>query len=53
MNLTAENLTKWAIAGGLLYAMYRFAPSALVKTAVVGVAGVAVAKQIPFVSSVI
>lgn len=50
--MNTDLMMKLAIAAGVLYAAYRFAPSAVVKTAVVGVAGVIAAKQIPYVKDV-
>lgn len=35
-----KQLVNLAIAGGLLFAAYKFAPNATVKTAVLGVAGI-------------
>ncbi|MBN8506135.1 MAG: hypothetical protein J0L58_16850 [Burkholderiales bacterium] len=52
MNLS-DNLTKLAIALGICYAAYRFAPMAAVKAAAVGVAGTIVAKQLPYVGDVL
>lgn len=49
--LDAQKLMPLAIAGGLLWAAYKFAPNAAVKTAVLGVAGVVAAKQIPYVQA--
>ncbi|MFA7399121.1 MAG: hypothetical protein WCZ98_01440 [Sideroxydans sp.] len=43
-------LIKLAITGAALYAAYRYAPNAAVKTAVLGVAGVVVARNTPFVN---
>lgn len=51
--MDTTKLVPLAIAGGLLYAAYRFAPNAVVKSAVLGVAGVVVAKQIPYVNQYI
>lgn len=38
------------IAAGIVFAAIKFAPNASVKTAALGVAGVLVASQIPYVS---
>lgn len=38
-----------AIAAGLAFAVYKFAPNAMVKTAALGVLGTVIAKQIPYV----
>lgn len=50
MNLTTSQITKLAIALGVVYAVYRFVPNAAAKAAALGVGGVIVAKQIPYVS---
>lgn len=42
-------LTKVAIALGIAYGIYKFAPSQMVKAAALGVAGTIVARQIPYV----
>lgn len=47
MNTAA--LTKTAIALGVTYLVYRFVPNSAVKAASLGVAGVIVAKNVPFV----
>lgn len=44
---TQQQLMRLAIAAGALYAAYRFIPNAAAKAAVLGVAGVVAAKQIP------
>lgn len=41
--------TKLAIAGGILFAAYKFAPNAMVKGGILSVAAVIAAKQIPYV----
>jgi hypothetical protein len=46
--MDVQKLMPVAIAAGLLFAAYRFAPNAAVKTAVLGVAGVVAAKQLPY-----
>lgn len=45
--------TKLAIAGGMLFAAYKFSDNKLVQGAAVSVASVIVAKHIPFVKEVI
>lgn len=40
---------KLAIAGGFLFAAYKFAPNAIVKGGVLSIAAVVVAKQLPYV----
>lgn len=42
-------LTKLAIAGGILFAIYKFAPNQEIKAMALGAAGVVAAKQIPYV----
>lgn len=44
-----QKLVGIGIALGICYAVYKFAPNALAKTAAVGVAGTIVAKQVPYV----
>ena len=51
--MSQSELTKMAIALGILYAAYRFVPNAAVKAAVLGVAGVVVAKNVPVVKDYI
>lgn len=50
MNLTTAQLTKLGIALGICYAVYRYVPNQQVKAAILGVGGVIIAKQIPYVS---
>ncbi len=45
------NYTNLAIAGGILYAAWKFAPNATVKGAAISVAAVIAAKQIPYVKN--
>lgn len=45
--------TKLAIAGGILYAAYKFAPNAMIKGGVLSVAAVIAAKQIPYINEYI
>ncbi len=40
---------KLAIAGGIVYAAYKFGPNQAVKAMALGVGGVIAAKQIPYV----
>lgn len=42
-----------AIAAGLIFAAIKFSPNASVKAAALGVAGVIVAKQIPYIQDLI
>lgn len=46
-------LMKLGIALGAVYAVYRFAPNPAVKAASLGVAGLIVAKQVPYVKDVL
>jgi len=43
-------LIKLAITGAALWAAYRFAPNTMVKTAVLGVAGVVAVRNTPIVN---
>lgn len=47
-----DYLKKIAIAGAVLYGIYRFAPNSAVKAMALGAAGGIVAKQTPFVKDV-
>lgn len=49
--MNTEALTKLAIAAGVTFAVYKFVPNAAVKAAALGVIGVMVAKQVPYVSN--
>jgi hypothetical protein len=51
--MDTANLTKLAIAGGIIFAAIKFAPNALVKAGAAGVAAMIVAKQIPYVQDVL
>jgi hypothetical protein len=51
--MNTEQLTKLAIGLGILYAVYRFGPNQAVKAATLGIMGVAVAKQVPYVKDVV
>lgn len=48
--MTQEQLMGMAIAGGILFAAYKFGPSA-VKAGAVAVAAVMVAKRIPYLNT--
>ena len=50
MNLTSSQLTKLGVALGICYAAYTFGPPP-VKAMALGVAGVIVGKQVPYVSA--
>ncbi len=44
------DITKLAIAGGILFAAYKFAPNAMVKGGVLSVAAVILAKKVPYIN---
>jgi len=44
--------TKLAIAGGILFAAWKFAPNAIIKGGALSIAAVIIAKQIPYVNEV-
>jgi hypothetical protein len=46
-------LIKIGLAGGVLYAIYRFAPNPQVKAMALGAAGVIAAKQLPYVKDIV
>ena len=46
-------LMKTGLALAVVYAIYKFAPQSAVKAAALGVGGVIVAKQLPFVKDAI
>ena len=48
--MDTKQLMNLAIGAGILFAAWKFAPNASVKTAVLGVAGVLVAKNTPIVN---
>lgn len=47
MNLTQGEMTKMAIALGMLYAVYKFVPHPAAKAAALGVAGMVIARKVP------
>lgn len=51
--MTSTDLTKLAIAGAILFGVYKFVPNHAAKAMVLGVAGVMVGKQLPYVSDVL
>jgi hypothetical protein len=51
--VNSADMTKLAIAAGILYAAYKFVPNQAVKAMALGAAGVVVAKQLPYVKDVI
>lgn len=48
-----QSLMKAGIALGIVYAVYRFVPNAAVKAAALGVGGMIVAKQVPYLNEAI
>lgn len=46
------NLVPLAIAGAILFGIYKYAPSPALKAMALGAAGAIVAKQIPYVQDV-
>lgn len=50
MNLTTSQLTKIAIALGGCFAVYKFVGHPAAKAMALGVAGVIVGKQVPYIS---
>jgi hypothetical protein len=52
LEMTQADLMKLAIAGGILFAGYKFGPG-FVKAGCLAVGAVAVAKRIPYVSAVL
>lgn len=51
--MNTEALTKIGIALAIVYGVYKFVPNAAVKAAALGVGGMIVAKQIPYVNEAI
>lgn len=51
--MNSSDLTKLAVAAGMLYGVWKFAPNDAVKAMALGVAGVIAAKKLPFVKDVI
>lgn len=49
--MNSADLTKLGIALGATFAVYKFVPNAAVKAAALGVMGVIVARQVPYVST--
>lgn len=50
--MNTDLMMRLAIAAGILYVGYRFAPNAAVKAMVLGAGGAIAAKQIPYVKDV-
>lgn len=51
--MNSDVLMKLAIGGAVLFAVYKFAPNQAIKAMALGAAGVAVAKQLPYVKDVV
>lgn len=51
--MSQSELTKLAMALGILYGVYKFAPHQAIKAAALGVAGVVVAKNVPVLRDLI
>ena len=51
--MSQSELTKLAMALGILYGVYKFAPHQAIKAAALGVAGVVVAKNVPVLKDLI
>ncbi|UQV43958.1 hypothetical protein KIV45_18925 [Janthinobacterium lividum] len=51
--MTQSEMTKLAMALGILYGVYKFVPNQLAKAAALGVAGVILAKRTPILKDVI
>jgi hypothetical protein len=49
MNLTTSEMTSIAIGLGICFAAFKFLHNPAIKAAALGVAGVIVAKQVPYV----
>ena len=50
--MNTADLTKLGFAAAILFGIYKFVPNQAAKAAVLGVAGVIAAKQIPYVKDV-
>lgn len=50
MNLTSSEITKAGLGLAVCFAIYKFVPHQAAKAAALGVAGVIVAKRLPYVS---
>jgi hypothetical protein len=51
MNLTSAQMTQLAIALAACYAVIKFVPNQQAKAAALGVGGVIIAKQLPYLST--
>ncbi len=50
MNLTTAEMTTVGIALAICFAAYKFLPNAAMKAAALGIGGVVIAKQVPYLS---
>lgn len=53
MNMTSSEITKAGLGLAICFAIYKFVPHQAAKAAALGVAGVIVAKRLPYVSDAI
>lgn len=51
--MDSQTLMKFAIGGAVLFGIYKLAPAQWMKAMALGAAGVAVAKQIPYVNEIV
>lgn len=51
--MDSATMTKMALGGAVLFAIYKFVPNQAVKAMALGAAGVMVAKQLPYVKDAI
>lgn len=51
MNLSSSQVTKLGLGLGICFAVYKFIPHPAAKAAALGVAGVIVGKQVPYLSA--
>jgi hypothetical protein len=47
--MLSSDYMKMAVALGIIYAVYRFVPNQMAKAAALGVGGVIIAKNVPYV----
>lgn len=51
--MSQSEMTKLAMAFGILYGVYKFVPNQLAKAAALGVAGVIIGKRVPVLKDVL
>lgn len=51
--MNTANISKIAIGAGIAYAVYKYVDNTAVKSAALGVLGLIVAKQVPFVKEAV